>query len=85
MRRILFIAIVGLSCAPAQASTSAHCDATPFTLGKPAAIPWAEAAQPTSKPQAVATANKAKVKVQAKPEPKQRLLANCKSRTKKKS
>jgi len=85
MRKVFFIATLGLCCAPAHGSTSVHCDATPFTLGKPAAIPRAEAAQPTSKPQAVAAANKPQAKPQPKPEAKQRLLANCKSKTKKKS
>jgi hypothetical protein len=85
MRKVSLIAILALYGAPVQASTSAHCDATPFTLGKPAAVPEPQAAQPASKPQAVAAVTKPQAKPQPKPEAKQRLLANCKSKTKKKS
>jgi hypothetical protein len=77
MRKALVIAIAAVCSAPAVAATSAHCDATPFTLGKPTAIPKAQDAQPKSKPLAVEPAAK---KPQAKPQAKQRLLANCKAK-----
>jgi hypothetical protein len=84
MRKVLAISILALCSAPAAAAASAHCDATPFTLGKPpAAVPKAQSDQPKPKPQAVPAATK---KPPVKPEGKQRLLASCKaSKSKKKS
>ncbi|HEV8408460.1 MAG TPA: hypothetical protein VGQ34_11050 [Sphingomicrobium sp.] len=86
MRKVLVTSILALCSAPAAAAASAHCDATPFTLGKPAAaVPKAQNDQPKPKPapQAVPAAAK---KLQAKSEGKQRLLASCKAgKSKKKS
>jgi hypothetical protein len=78
MGKALVIAILALCSAPAVAATSAHCDAVPFTLGKPAAMPKAQDPQPKSKPEAVQAPSK-------KPQAKQRLLANCKAKKTKKS
>jgi hypothetical protein len=78
MEKALVIAILALGSAPAVAATSAHCDATPFTLGKPAAMPKAQNTEPKSKPEAVRPPAK-------KPQAKQRLLANCKAKKTKKS
>ena len=84
MRRALVILVLAVCSAPTAAASSAHCDATPFTLGKPAAaIPKAKSDQPKPEPQAVQAVAR---KPEAKPEAKQRLLANCKAgKAKKKS
>lgn len=78
MGKALVIAILAFCSAPAAALTSAHCDATPFTLGKPAAMPKAQDTQPKSKLEAVQAPAK-------KPPAKRRLLANCKAKKTKKN
>jgi hypothetical protein len=89
MRKVLVISILALCSAPAGAAANAHCDATPFTLGKPAA---AKAQSDQPKPQLQPKRQPKRQAVQAaakKPvgegEGKQRLLASCKSGKKKKS
>lgn len=77
MRKALVTLALALCSAPAAAASSAHCDATPFTLGKPAAaMPKAKTDQPKPEPQVALPSAK---KPQAVPESKQRLLASCKS------
>ena len=82
MRKALFLSMLAICAAPSAAADTGHCDATPFTLGKPATpAPKAEKAQPKAKPVTAQAAPK-------KPEPKQKptLLATCKDgKSKKKS
>ena len=81
MRKTLVILTLALCSAPAAAAAGAHCDATPFTLGKPTvAMPKASGDEPKSKPKAAPVAAK---KPEAKPASKQRLLASCKAGKKK--
>jgi hypothetical protein len=83
MRKALFLSMLALCTAPAAAADSGHCDATPFTLGKPAA-PAPKADKAPAKPVTAEAAPKKmqpKVKAQTKPA----LLATCKDvKTKKK-
>ena len=82
MRKALALALFALCTAPVAAAESAHCDATPFTLGKPAATaPRPQSAEPKPKPP---TAGLAAKKPQPKAQGKQRLLAACKGAAKKK-
>lgn len=82
MTKALFLSMLTLFATPVSATDTGHCDATPFTLGKPATpAPKAEKAQPKAKPVTVHSAPK-------KPEPKAKatLLAPCKEgKSKKKS
>jgi hypothetical protein len=82
MRKALFLSMLAICAAPAAAAETGHCDATPFTLGKPATpAPKADKAEPKAKPVTAQAAPK-------KPEPKQKptLLATCKDgKSKKKS
>ena len=81
MRKALVLSILALCTAPAAAATNGHCDAIPFTLGKPAvAAPKAKASGPSPKAVASEVAPK---KPQPRSEGKQRLLAACKSGKKK--
>jgi hypothetical protein len=74
MGNALFLIMLAVVATPAGAADSGHCDATPFTLGKPAApAPKAGQAQPKAKPVTVQAEPK-------KPAPKQKpaLLSTCK-------
>lgn len=78
------LGILTLCAAPAAgAATSAHCDATPFTLRKNAAPAQAiGTAEPNPKPAPVKEAAKKPI---AKPQGANRLLASCKGGKPKKS
>ena len=82
MKKALFLSAFVLCAAPAAAAETGQCDATAFTLGKPAtAMP--KAAKPKPKPVAKQAA--------VQPVPKKpktttsRLLSSCKDGKKKKS
>jgi hypothetical protein len=75
MRRTLLILVLASCSGSASAASGAHCDATPFSLGKPAAA-TATNVQPKPVPQAVQPVAR---KPEVKAEGKQRLLANCKA------
>jgi hypothetical protein len=77
MRKALFLSILALCAAPVAAADSGHCDATPFTLGKPAA-PAPKADKVPSKPPVVAQAEPKKVQPKVQPKAKPTLLAPCK-------
>lgn len=84
MKKALFLSALALCSAPAFAADTAHCDATPFTLGKPApAAPKAE--KPASNQQASADVATKKAEAKAQPKPKPVLLAPCHDRKAKKS
>jgi hypothetical protein len=81
MRIALYLGLFALCSAPVAAE-SGHCDATPFTLGKPAApAPKVEKAAP--KPKKVG-AQVAETKPLPKPQAEQRLFAPCKDKKAKK-
>ena len=78
MRKALFLSIFALCSSPALSAAPAQCDATAFTVKKPAA-PAPKAEKPAAKP------------VLAKPEPKKaepkkktttRLISDCKNEKK---
>ena len=80
MKKALFLSAFVLCAAPAAAAETGQCDATAFTLGKPAtAMPKAAKPKPVAKQAAV------------QPVPKKprtttsRLLSSCKDGKKKKS
>jgi hypothetical protein len=79
MRKVLFVSMLALCAAPVAAADSAHCDATPFTLGKPA-TPKADKPASTQQASADTTVKKAPPKAQAKAKPT--LLAPCKTKKK---
>ena len=84
MRKLLFLSTLLLCGRPVAAAHTGTCDATPFTLGKPASVP-PKADQAASQTASAATpAKKPEVKAKPKPQPKPRLLATCKdAKTKK--
>lgn len=81
MHKILLVALLGASATPAWAIDPAHCDAKPFTLGKPA--PAAKAPAQPKLADATPVKPVKKATPPAKPQPKPRLLANCKHPEKK--
>jgi hypothetical protein len=85
MKKALLLSIFALFAAPVAAADQSHCDATPFTLGKPAPKPAApaktEIAQANEKS---APAPAATVPKKADAKPKAKIFTPCKdSKTKK--
>jgi hypothetical protein len=82
-KALLFSALVFCAASPVAADTT-HCDAKPFTLGKPAAAA-AKPEKPSTKQQVKAgpAAKKTQPRTEAKAKPT--LLAPCKDKTKKSS
>ena len=77
MNKILLFAILGACAAPVWATDPAHCDSKPFTLNKPAPAAQKPSVQPKLADATPAKPAK-KATPPAKPQPKPRLLANCK-------
>jgi hypothetical protein len=75
MRKALLLSLLALLAEPVAAADSGHCDAVPFTLGKPAKA--APKADKQANVEPGAAMKKAPPKVQPKPRPT--LLATCKS------
>ena len=80
--KLVILALAFCSAPAAAAAAGAHCDATPFTLGKPPAATPKASDEPKPKSQAAPVAAK---KPEAKAASKQRLLATCKAGKKKNS
>lgn len=79
MRIIFLITILAMLGSGVSAAEKAQCDATPFTLGKPAAkAPKTEFAEAKASPTAVQPAPR-----KAPPKPKARVFAPCKDKHKK--
>ena len=79
MRKALFLSIFALCAAPTVAGETAQCDATAFTLKKPAQ-PAAKADKPQPKAQ---VAQAAPPKAESKKKTTTRLISDCKDGEKK--
>jgi hypothetical protein len=73
MRKALLLSILAMLAAPAVAADTGHCDATPFTFGKP------PAPAPKVNKQASADATVKKPVAKPQPKPKPTLFTACKS------